>query len=149
MVRDYTTDLYEPAAAGSRLANADGGEPAKQLAEWKHRVRAAWPSVKVVSVESDTIPANEGDQRQVRAHVDLDGLGVDDMAVQVLHGAVDSEGEFVGAPAVVNLSFVGDGMFEATYTVGEAGPYGLTVRAVPFHPNLISPVELGLIAWAS
>ena len=149
MVRDYTTELYEPAAAGSRLANADAGAPAKELASWKQRVRAAWPSVKVVDVESDTAPANEGDQRQVRAHVDIDGLDVNDMAVQVMHGAVDSEGEFVGTPAVVNLSFVGDGVFEATYTVGEAGPYGLTVRAVPAHPHLVSPVELGLVAWAS
>ncbi len=148
MVRDYTTDLYEPAAAGSRLAAADGGAPAKQLAAWKHHVRTSWPIVKVLGVESDTEPANEGDTRTVRAKVDTDGLDVTDVAVQVLHGAVDSAGEFVGSPAAVTLAFVGDATFEGTYTVGEAGPYGLTVRAVPAHPHLISPVELGLVAWA-
>ena len=149
MVRDYTTELYEPAAAGSIRAALDGGAPAKQLAQWKQRVRAAWPIVKVVDVESDTAPANEGDQRTVRAHVEIDGLDVADVGVQVLHGGVDSEGEFVGSPAVVTLTFVGDGVFEGSYTVGEAGPYGLTVRAMPSHPDLTSPVELGLIAWAS
>jgi len=149
MVRDYTTELYEPAAAGSVLAAEQAGAPAKQLAEWKQRVRAAWPSVKVVDVESDTAPANEGDQRHVRAHVEIDGLDVADVAVQVLHGPVDSEGEFVGSPAIEDLSFVGEGVFEATYAVGEAGPYGLTVRALPSHAQLSSPVELGLIAWAS
>ncbi|MBK8330821.1 MAG: alpha-glucan family phosphorylase [Acidimicrobiaceae bacterium] len=148
MVRDYTTDLYEPAAAGSRLAAADDGAPAKQLAAWKQRVRTAWPVVRVVEVHSDTTPANEGDLRHVQAHVQIDGLDVSDLAVQVLHGAVDSEGEFVGSPNIVNLGFVGDGVFEATYVVGEAGPYGLTVRAVPAHPHLVSPVELGLVAWA-
>ena len=148
MVRDYTTDLYEPAAAGSVLAAAMAGEPAKELAAWKERVRVAWPTVKVVDVESDTSPANEGDHRTVRAHVDIDGLEVTDVAVQVLHGPVDSEGEFVGSPAVVNLAFAGDGLFDGTYVVGEAGPYGLTVRAVPAHAHLVSPVELGLVAWA-
>jgi len=149
MVRDYTTELYEPAAAGSALAAADDGQPAKDLAAWKQRVRAAWPIVKIVNVDSDTTPANEGDQRSVRALVEIDGLDVSDLAVQVLHGPVDSEGEFVGSPAVVTLTFIGDGVFEATYAVGEAGPYGLTVRAMPFHPHMASPVELGLIAWAS
>ena len=149
MVRDYTTELYEPAAAASVRANADDGQPAKQLAGWKQRVRAAWPSVKVVSVDCDTVPANEGDQRSVRAHVEIDGLDVSDVTVQVLHGGVDSAGEFVGSPAVVALSFVGDGIFEGRYSVGEAGPYGLTVRAMPSHPHLSSPVELGLIAWAT
>ena len=102
----------------------------------------------MLGVESDTEPANEGDTRTVRAKVDTDGLDVTDVAVQVLHGAVDSAGEFVGSPAAVTLAFVGDATFEGTYTVGEAGPYGLTVRAVPAHPHLISPVELGLVAWA-
>ncbi len=29
-----------------------------------------------------------------------------------------------------------------------AGRYGFTVRIVPRHPDLVSPVELGLVAWA-
>jgi hypothetical protein len=40
-------------------------------------------------------------------------------------------------------------VWEADYSVGEAGPYGITVRAMPSHPDLISPVEMGIIAWAS
>jgi hypothetical protein len=39
-------------------------------------------------------------------------------------------------------------VWEADYGVGEAGPYGITVRALPSHPDLISPVEMGTIAWA-
>ena len=44
---------------------------------------------------------------------------------------------------------VGDGLFEGTYLVGEAGPYGVTVRAIPQHADLINPMELGLVAWAT
>ena len=69
-------------------------------------------------------------------------------AVQALHGPIDSEGEFVGSPQEVPLVCTAPGVFEADYQVGEAGPYGVTVRAMPSHPHLISPVELGIIAWA-
>jgi glycogen phosphorylase len=30
----------------------------------------------------------------------------------------------------------------------ESGSYGLSVRVLPTHPNLIQPHELRLIAWA-
>ena len=148
MVRNYTTDLYEPAAASSRHALADQAAPAAALADWKRHVREAWPAVKVVDVEADTAPAHEGDMRHVRAHVEIDGLEATSVTVQALHGAINSEGDFVGRPAVVTLANTAPGVWEADYPVGDAGPYGITVRALPWHPDLISPVEMGTIAWA-
>jgi starch phosphorylase len=148
MVRDYTTQLYEPAAASSRHALADHAAVARDLAAWKQRVRDAWPVVKVVDIEADSTPAHEGDQRHVRAHVEIDGLEADFITVQALHGPIDSEGEFIGPPQMVTLSRTADGVWDADYAVGEAGPYGVTVRALPSHPDLISPVEMGTIAWA-
>jgi starch phosphorylase len=148
MVRNYTTELYEPAAASSTRALADDASVARDLAAWKLRVRAAWPVVKVFDIESDTTPAHEGDQRHVRAHVEIDGLDASSVTVQALHGPIDSAGEFIGAPLVVTLALSDAGVWEADYSVGEAGPYGLTVRALPSHPHLISPVEMGTVAWA-
>ena len=148
MVRNYTTDLYEPAAASSRTALADESRVARELASWKQRVRVAWPSVKVVDIEADTKAAHEGENRHVRAHVEIDGLEPRAITVQALHGSINSEGEFVGRPLSVTLEQTTDGVWEADYRVGEAGPYGITVRAMPSHPDLISPVEMGIIAWA-
>jgi len=148
MVRDYTTEFYEPAAATSRHALADHAAAARDLATWKRRVRDAWPVVKVVDIEADTSPAHEGDRRQVRAHVEIDGLEVDSITVQALHGPINSEGDFVGTPRSVTLRRTESGVWEADYVIGEAGPYGITVRAMPSHPSLISPVEMGMVAWA-
>jgi starch phosphorylase len=149
MVRDYTTHLYEPAAASSRHALADHAAVARGLASWKHQVREAWPVVKVVDIEADTSAAHEGDRRSVRAHVEIDGLDPASVTVQALHGAIDSQGEFIGTPASVTLARTESGVWEAEYLVGDAGPYGITVRAMPSHPDLISPVEMGIIAWAT
>jgi starch phosphorylase len=148
MVRDYTTRFYEPAAADSRHSMADNAAAARELAAWKHKVLAAWPVVKVVDIECDTSPAHEGEVRHVRAHVDLDGLVPGSIAVQALHGPTNSEGEFFGSPQVVALTLSPSGAWEGDYEVAEAGPYGVTVRALPSHPDLISPVEMGTIAWA-
>jgi starch phosphorylase len=105
--------------------------------------------VKVVDIECDATPAHAGDVRHVRAHVEIDGLEAASVLVQALHGPIDSEGQFIGAPLIVTLDLTEPGLWEADYHVGEAGPYGITVRALPSHPDLISPVEMGTIAWAS
>ena len=149
MVRDYTTDLYEPAAASSRHALANHAEVARNLAAWKQRVGTAWPSVKVLDVACDHSPAHEGEVRHVVAHVDIDGIEREAIVVQALHGPISSEGEFIGTPKTVVLDPTEPGVWEADYTVGEAGPYGITVRAMPSNPDLISPVEMGTIAWAN
>jgi hypothetical protein len=49
----------------------------------------------------------------------------------------------------VTLLPTGNGTFEGTYAVGEAGPYGITVRVIPRNRDLISPMEMGLVAWAT
>ena len=149
MVRDYVTELYEPAAESGRAALADGCAPSQALARWKANVRAAWPGVAVTGVDTDTADGHEGERRSVVATVDLGTLTAADVAVQVLHGAVDQEGSFTDDPEVVELRDAGDGRFEGSYEVVDAGPYGLTARVMPANAGLISPVDLGLIAWAS
>ncbi len=149
MVRDYATDLYEPAAASGRAALADGCASSKALAAWKDKVRVGWPAVSVDVVEADTSDAHEGDNRSVAASVSLGKLSPSDVVVQVLHGNVDQQGSFMGDPIVENLTHTKGATFEGSFEVGEAGPYGVTVRAMPANPALISPYDLGTVAWAT
>ncbi len=153
MVRDYVTELYEPAAASAARVYASDWELARSLSSWKQRIRRSWNDVRVVGVDADTGPAHEGDERSATAQVHLDGIAVEDVDVQLLHGAIDSAGEFVGRPETLSMRHRGraDGdldVFEGTYAVSAAGAYGVTVRILPSHPGLISPVELGVAAWA-
>ena len=148
MVRDYTCELYEPAAASATTMFGDSAARGKALSHWKQHVLSTWADVKVVDLDIDTAAAHEGDERQVRAHVELGGLDAGEVTVQALHGPIDSTGSFVTTPATVTLQPADDGAFEGRYSVGEAGPYGVTVRAVPRHDDLISPMEMGLVAWA-
>ena len=38
--------------------------------------------------------------------------------------------------------------YEGVLSATSAGRYGFTVRVVPHHPDLATPAELGLAAWA-
>jgi starch phosphorylase len=148
MIRDYVTELYEPAAASAHAVADESWRSAKSLAAWKRMVSAAWPDVRVTAVQTDSTRAHEGETREATAEVTLGALTPDDIAVQVLHGPIDSTGSFIGRPVVVTMEHGGGTTFAGRYTVAAAGPYGLTVRALPTHPGLLAPVELGIAAWA-
>ncbi|MCU1399190.1 MAG: glgP [Acidimicrobiales bacterium] len=148
MVRDYITELYEPAAAASTVINADGAKPARVLSAWKETVLGAWPEVAVTTLDTDTSPGRAGQTRTVRATVDLGGLTPADVTVQVLHGPIDSHGELLAEPARIALAYDASGVWLGEYTVGRSGAYGLTARVLPLNPLLANPFEVGCIAWA-
>jgi starch phosphorylase len=84
--------------------------------------------------------------------VGSDGLSPDDLQVQLVHGAVASTDELFDV-SVVPMTHVGtvDGgaaRYEGSFTCSAVGRYGFTVRVLPYHPGLQSPVELGRISWA-
>jgi starch phosphorylase len=155
MVREYVMRLYIPAAEAERVMTADDHSEARALAAWKERVRAAWPDVSVVHVESgglDDTP-QVGDELHVRAHVQLGGLAPSDVAVEVVYGhAVHGDElaethavELAAAPASSDSSEL---VYAGTVQLGRAGSFGYTVRIVPKNADLASPAELGLIAVA-
>ncbi len=158
MVREYVERLYTPAALAQReLASArPGGAPhagARELAEWKARVRQAWPTVRVEHVEAECPDEAQelGSALALRVQVFLGPLEPDDVEVQVVSGRVD-ESDGISDAAVLSLKPTGgpdlDGRtrFEGSLELNRTGPFGYTVRVLPAHPLLASPAELGLVA---
>lgn len=152
MVRDYTTDYYEPAAAAATRITADGCAPAKALSSWKVRVRSSWSTVQVLSVDAPETSTARGFERSVTATVHLGSVGENDVVVQVVHGPLDADGSFI-KPVTEPLTLTGHrgdtSLYSGTYRPVAAGPYGVTVRVLPAHDDLANAVDLGLIAWAA
>lgn len=156
MVRDYVERLYVPAAEHAAALRADGFAQAKALAAFTARVATAWPNVHVDSVDSSGIPqqAQAGDTLEVKAHVRLDGLSPADVAVELAYGRTDQDDALAHDRSVQRLEPLGptaDGVttFSGTLPLTVTGTFGYTVRVVPTHPQLVSPVELGLVTYAS
>ncbi|MBW8827751.1 MAG: alpha-glucan family phosphorylase [Acidobacteria bacterium] len=161
MVKDYVEQLYEPTAARADRLAADGLSAARALAEWKERVSASWKAVHIDTVHTDTVlgglgddeaGADLGEERRVAAVVSLGDLSPHDVEVQLLHGPVGPNAELT-ATAHVPMSVEGsadDGhiRYVGSFVCERAGRYGLAVRVVPSHPDLVTPLELGKVSWA-
>jgi starch phosphorylase len=151
MVRDYTEQLYEPTAIQTDALAQDHHTVARSLASWKAQVEAAWAGVHVDRVDVDEAVADLGTERAVNAIVSLGELTPEDVEVQLLHGPAGQADELTASQVVV-LDQAGpadDGhlRYRGTFACDKAGRYGVTVRIVPNHPSLVTPVELGRIAW--
>jgi starch phosphorylase len=103
-------------------------------------------------VESDTSGTELGEPRQVAAQVSIGPLSPDEVSVQLVHGPVGQNDE-ITAPAIVPMEVAGDAAdghlrYTGSFTCERPGRYGFAVRVVPNHPDLVTPVELGLVASA-
>jgi glycogen phosphorylase len=145
MVKDYTTDFYEPAARRADRMNID---EARSLAEWKQRVRTSWSGVKVADVafEGEEV-ADVGSTHAVSVAVDLGSLAASDVRVELIHGNVGLNDELIDT-SVVAMSPATNGRFAGQWVSARAGRNGFTVRVVPSHPQLANWAEVGTVAWA-
>ncbi len=155
MVQEYVTGLYVPAAASSRgLADDQGYQgfgPARELADWKRRVVAAWPQLRVEHVESQAAGQALGSALEVRVSVSLGELAPGDVMVEVVYGRPDDADELV-APSYATLTAEpapvnGTVRYAGEVPLDQPGPFGYTVRVLPNHPLLDSRAELGLVTY--
>ncbi|MBF9067421.1 alpha-glucan family phosphorylase [Streptacidiphilus fuscans] len=163
MVREYVERLYAPAAEANRALAAERvAAPgavvtaycgARELAEWKSRIRSRWSQVRVEHVEAaGGADAPElGSTLTLRVQVRLDGLDPSDVDVQVVSGRVD-DADVISDVATVSLKPAdradvdGRWRYEGPLELSRTGPFGYTVRILPSHRLLANEAELGLVA---
>jgi starch phosphorylase len=152
MVKDYTTALYEPAAAHADDMAGDGHRRSREMAAWKQRIIAGWPQVRIEAVESDAAAPGIGDERTVDAVVALGSLSGGDIEVQVLHGIVGQadELEHPQTSPMSEVERIDDShvRYRGSFACDAAGRYGFTVRVLPVHEDLAASAEMGRVAWA-
>ncbi|HNZ19042.1 MAG TPA: alpha-glucan family phosphorylase [Candidatus Hydrogenedentes bacterium] len=153
MVQEYTDRFYVPATQRRIVLQANQRERSKALAEWKMKVRACWPQVRIADIESgplDGLPY--GSNLEVTAGLFLDKLSTDDVVVEVYYGNVDSYGRIHdGRQAPMALQeAASDGVyrFKGSIYCDKTGQQGFTVRVMPSHPDLADKHETALITWA-
>ena len=152
MVRDYVEKLYVPAAQAEKALIGQGWSRARDLSEWKARVRAGWHGVRVDHVESGGVgdAPERGSTLELRAFVSLGDLKPEDVDVQVVYGQVD-EVDRITDGSVISLAHAqgyeaGRHRYEAGVELERTGPFGYTVRILPKHEGLANFSEMGLIA---
>jgi starch phosphorylase len=172
VLKEYWTELYSPASAhGMALAAADF-RGARELAQWRRRVAAAWPNVGLRRLDASPARIRFGDRVEVSVAVQLAGLNPEDVVVELTlsrRGAV-REGPVSEGASAVELARE-SGLQDDEITVSErltptddalehgsrrfalalrpewCGRLGFRVRVFPYHPLLAHPHETGLMKW--
>jgi len=151
MLHEYVAKLYLPAAQQGRRYAADGFGPARAVAEWKARVRAAWPQVSIRRLDAPARSIRFGERVRVEVALSLDGLAPADVAVEL----VLSRGALGLGDAPMRHPFAPDGTrtesgehrFVLELAPELCGRLDYRIRAYPRHELLAHPFELGLMLW--
>jgi starch phosphorylase len=153
MVRDYTVQLYVPAAGSARTLAAGGYETARREAAWRSHLLENWAGVRVVHVEATGVGETPeiGGGIDLRAEVELPGLTPSDVLVQAAFGRVDDADGLHQVTTVPMQHEATEGSrhwFTATIPLTRTGAFGYTARVLPHSPNAAIPAELGVVVNA-
>ncbi|MBX3730158.1 MAG: alpha-glucan family phosphorylase [Candidatus Sumerlaeia bacterium] len=158
MVENYAEMFYFAGSSRYTLLTANRFERACRNAEWRDRVRGAWPSIRIHSHvephDGDGITVRVREKIEIVADVELGAIDPDDVSVQIyvapLYQSCTGR-NFRGGTIPMHpdgRSESGAHRYRGSLLEGDSGKYGFTVRVVPKHPDLVHPNEMGLMAWA-
>jgi len=153
MVREYTEKFYVPSIALSHRMTDGDFRGARELANWKERVRAAWPAVRIAEVRQDAdgeVPV--GETVKVKATVSLGGLAPEDVVVELYHGPT-AGGHELARGQVERMRVtekLGDGRFQYAGEIAakDSGAHAFAVRVMPYSAAMSHPYETSLVKWA-
>jgi starch phosphorylase len=150
MLMDYVRNLYTPARKQRRRLEADQARDACRLAEWKARVRQAWPGVSLHLMLQPPAHLYHDEKILLRVRADLNGLAPQDVRLECLLGRQNAAGEFRVLQRA-ELPAVGeDGRFTefSVELLPEiAGLQQYKLRLFPHNELMSHPFELGCMIW--
>jgi len=155
MVREYTEQLYIPAAQAYENFSHDGCGAAAQLSQWKAQIRKDWPQVQISDVQvtnKDRQSISVGESLQISARVHLGAVDPQHVRVEAYHGEMNNGDLRNPIASVLTQTGQADGngtyIYQGSVPATESGTYGFSVRVVPTHPCLMQAHELRLITWS-
>lgn len=151
MVMDYVQGFYGPAIAHGRNLLAEQCQPARLLAEWKRKVRTAWPKVSIRRLDAPVAHMYRDESFEVKVALNVDGLEPADVVIDCLVGLLDKEGTFE-RHSCFQLEFTGrneqnEAVYALSATLVEPGKQCYMLRAYPYHALLGQRFETGCMIW--
>jgi starch phosphorylase len=151
MVGEYVGKFYQPAARQWRLYADKNFAKARRLAEWKSRVRSAWPRVGLRRIDNIPRRIDFGGSVRFEVSVQLGGLDPSDVAVELLFSRPNSNAQS-RPPRPYRLEYQGPGqngesVFAKQLTPEVCGKIDYRLRAYPYHELLTHPFEMGMMVW--
>lgn len=153
MLDEYVSKFYRHAAAQGRRYAAGEMSVARAVADFKSRVRDAWPGVSLRRVDHAPRRIDFGDAIDVEVVVRLNGLAPAEVAVELVlertdRGTGRSERKRYALAPVDEGADGGEQRYRVNVSPDWCGHLEYRVRAYPHHAALTHPHETGLMRWA-
>ena len=152
MLWEYTEKYYLPAARHYTQLSEKNMQRARELTKWKGFVRQHWGGVRIERVQATRDGTfSVGDGYEITADVRLGPIDPKDVSVEVYYGTLDAERKITHAHSLPmqRKAAAGDGVhrYAGLIPCRHSGLQGYTVRVLPAHADINSPVSTGLITW--
>ncbi len=152
MVGEYLAKCYLPASRQHRLYKQSQYENSHIVADWKARVRHAWPGVELRRLDAEQQEINFGASLRFEVGVKLNGLKPNDVNVEMLLGFFTKREEMKNSlryPFVATgmMTDAGEHVFAADVKPEHCGKLEYHIRAYPSQEMLTHPFELGMMRW--
>lgn len=147
MVREYTRKCYIKASDSGRNRIANNYAIARKLALWKKKISANWPKVKLSMAETCCQDFCFGEEKAIKILANLSNLQPEDVTIE-LYIKRNAEEE----PLLIPLEYIkeqaeGKYLYQGIFSPPDSGRYMISVRAIPYHPELLHKHETGLCKW--
>lgn len=151
MVMDYLEKLYGRATRQRAILWRDNCAPARELANWKQRIRQAWSGVSLRRLDEAPAVLRSGEQLQMRLGVRLNGLDAEDVFVECLVGEEaptdTSNKRRVYRFTADGRSADGETVFTLDLQPPLSGRQEYRIRIYPHHTLLSRRFEMGCMLW--
>ena len=153
MLDDYIRQYYEPQSKRFETLAADNFAKAREIADWKRRMRREWQNVGLVSV---TKPDSSHDDfllgREFKSEVVLNigDLNPDEIGVELLFATSDSKGKLhIRMVCTYEPVECSDGVvkYQAALLPDTAGLYQVAARIYAKNPLLPHRQDFELVRW--
>jgi starch phosphorylase len=152
MVTEYLRRSYLPASHQGRRYSESGFDAAKRVAQWKARVRQAWPGVRIRRADTPRARIAFGDSITLKVAIALNGLSAADVKVELILGR-PSERPHLRQSARYELEWEGvkteadEDLFALVLSPELCGQLQYRIRVYPCHELLTHALETGLMIW--
>jgi glycogen phosphorylase len=150
MLGEYVSKYYLPASRQGHRYAQDRYDPAKALAAWKAKVRAAWPGVALRRLDPPRARIQFGDTLRVEVAAKLNGLEAGDVCIELILArgvrespAVRHSHDLIAGEKLPS----GEQKFFLDLKPGMSGRLDYRIRVVPRNELLTHPLEIGLCRW--
>ncbi len=137
MLREYYTQLYQPAHREWRAVEAGDFGKVREHAGWMSRVGELWESIRVLDAGPPmSTPLVSGRPIPLRAVVDLNGLTPEDVRVEAVVGRVSVNGNLEDTTVITLSPVERDGaavVFAREFLPHHTGRLGYSLRISPNH----------------